>query len=361
MRVTHRDHIALQEGLRHLYAHHDLDTLPGVAIEIVNDLVRCDSVAYNEIEPSRRRVVAVVQPEAESNRLIPMIPVWERYMHQHPLVKHFKQNPNDRPRKITDFLSQAEFERTDLYRQFFQQVDVRYQMVTIMPAPAPLVVGLSHNRSRRDFSERDRTLLDLLRPHLRQAYENACVVTDLADKARQLEQVIDRIDRALIIIDAQGRVKHASPAAVRFAAEYLPADPLTATSLPRALADWAKEQIAKMHRGDLSMKAGPLLLDGARGRLVCRLLADAKPEQFVIVLGNAARLASSTPLQGLGLTDREAQVLYWCIEGKTRGETGLLLNISERTVQKHLEHIYMKLDVPNRVAAVTKAIEWLRW
>lgn len=103
------------------------------------------------------------------------------------------------------------------------------------------------------------------------------------------------------------------------------------------------------------------MLDGSRGRLILRVIADVKPARFVIVMHHAARLDGSDPLRGLGLTPREADVLYWCVEGKSRAEVGLLLDISQRTVEKHLEHIYAKLEVPNRVAAVTKAIEWLRW
>ncbi len=362
MRMSSRDHLELQDGLRVLYSHHDLDTLPAAALGIVSQLVPCDSTAYNEIDPARRRLVALILPQEQSDVLLPLAPVWERFMHQHPLVTHFQQNPGDSPRKITDFLPQRQFEETDLYREFFRRVNVRYQMVTTMPSPAPLVVGISHNRSRRDFSERERSLLDLLRPHLRQAYENACVVTDLSEKARQLEQVIDRIDRAVVTIDSHGSVKQASPAAIRLLGEYLRDQSLTGAKLPETVARWAVSQVAAMQqRGDAAAKPGPLMLDGARGRLVLRLVADQRPGRFVIVMHHAARLDSAEPLRGLGLTEREAQVLYWCVEGKSRGEIGVLLGISERTVQKHLEHIYAKLDVPSRVAAVTKALEWLRW
>jgi len=58
-----------------------------------------------------------------------------------------------------------------------------------------------------------------------------------------------------------------------------------------------------------------------------------------------------------GLTQREADVMRWLACGKTDAEIAALLTISPRTVQKHLEHIYVKLGVETRTAAVMRALE----
>jgi DNA-binding CsgD family transcriptional regulator len=55
------------------------------------------------------------------------------------------------------------------------------------------------------------------------------------------------------------------------------------------------------------------------------------------------------------LTRREREVLGWVAAGKTDADIGTLLNISRRTVQKHLEHAYVKLGVETRTAAVRRA------
>lgn len=57
-----------------------------------------------------------------------------------------------------------------------------------------------------------------------------------------------------------------------------------------------------------------------------------------------------------GLTQREADVMHWLACGKTDAEIAALLSISPRTVQKHLEHIYVKLGVETRTAAVMRAL-----
>lgn len=59
----------------------------------------------------------------------------------------------------------------------------------------------------------------------------------------------------------------------------------------------------------------------------------------------------------LGLTFREAEILMWISRGKTNKEVGLILDTSPRTVNKHLEHIFEKLGVVTRAAAVSIAMQ----
>ena len=51
------------------------------------------------------------------------------------------------------------------------------------------------------------------------------------------------------------------------------------------------------------------------------------------------------------LTDREHEVLHWVAEGKANGDIGRILGCAERTVKKHLQHIFPKLGVETRTAA----------
>ena len=57
------------------------------------------------------------------------------------------------------------------------------------------------------------------------------------------------------------------------------------------------------------------------------------------------------------LTERERSVLYYLARGYKNNEIGQELNISVHTVKAHLETIYEKLDVTNRVQAVIKALQ----
>ena len=55
------------------------------------------------------------------------------------------------------------------------------------------------------------------------------------------------------------------------------------------------------------------------------------------------------------LTLREAEVLYWLTLGKTNRDISTILNLSPRTVNKHLEQIFQKMGVDNRTSAAVAA------
>ena len=67
------------------------------------------------------------------------------------------------------------------------------------------------------------------------------------------------------------------------------------------------------------------------------------------------------PLQVLGLTKREAEVLLWVSEGKRNTEIAQILGTRSRTISKHLEKIFVKLGVETRTAAANMAFELLRF
>jgi DNA-binding NarL/FixJ family response regulator len=73
----------------------------------------------------------------------------------------------------------------------------------------------------------------------------------------------------------------------------------------------------------------------------------------------AAGEASPAQLEPLGLTPREAEVLFWVSQGKTNPEIATILGIGLTTVKKHLEATFVKLGVENRTSAAALALERL--
>lgn len=111
-----------------------------------------------------------------------------------------------------------------------------------------------------------------------------------------------------------------------------------------------------------------LLSNGASGYL----LKDEVPQQIVEAIRGVARGETgwvsrrvaaklSQILQkekegGSDLTPRELDVLRYVVQGKTNGEIGVSLGISEKTIEKHLDTIFRKLGVASRVQAAVLAI-----
>ena len=73
----------------------------------------------------------------------------------------------------------------------------------------------------------------------------------------------------------------------------------------------------------------------------------------------APDFSSALPLEKLGLTPREAEVLLWVAQGKASADVAIILGMSEKTVKIHLRHIFEKLNVETRTAAARTAIEHL--
>ncbi|MFZ5468375.1 MAG: response regulator [Myxococcota bacterium] len=56
------------------------------------------------------------------------------------------------------------------------------------------------------------------------------------------------------------------------------------------------------------------------------------------------------------LSEREKEILQLIAKGVSNSEAARMLNLSKATIRTHLEHIYRKLEVTNRVEAVTEGI-----
>lgn len=71
--------------------------------------------------------------------------------------------------------------------------------------------------------------------------------------------------------------------------------------------------------------------------------------------GMARLVSAKSALEAPVLTQREIEVLRWTADGKTSGEVGEIMNISERTVNFHVNNALEKLGAANKTAGVIKA------
>jgi DNA-binding NarL/FixJ family response regulator len=103
--------------------------------------------------------------------------------------------------------------------------------------------------------------------------------------------------------------------------------------------------------------AGYLLKDATRLTLAEAARAAARGET-VLAPPVAAKLVTRIrePIPAT-LTSRETEVLALVARGLTNANIGRALFISEATVKTHLLHVFAKLNVDDRTAAVTSAIE----
>jgi len=101
------------------------------------------------------------------------------------------------------------------------------------------------------------------------------------------------------------------------------------------------------------------LLAAVKTRLARRRSHEAEVEAAESAGGFKPDFNSAKPLESLGLTAREAEVLLWVAQGKSNGDIALLLGMAEKTVKKHMGSIFDKLGLEGRNAATIKALEKL--
>ncbi len=132
-------------------------------------------------------------------------------------------------------------------------------------------------------------------------------------------------------------------------------------SLPELLQHWFKQQISRLtFNGNVPFSCLPLHIQQAGRQLNIRLIPDPIGEQYLLLLEEQElQRFSISGLELLGLTKREAEVLFWISKDKSNAQIAKILGCSEGTVRKHLEHIHCKLGVQTRTAAVMVALEKL--
>ncbi|UXE63417.1 MAG: helix-turn-helix transcriptional regulator [Woronichinia naegeliana WA131] len=132
-------------------------------------------------------------------------------------------------------------------------------------------------------------------------------------------------------------------------------------ALPENLQHWFNHQISQLSCNvDESSPCLSLNIEKGEKKLVINLVSDPIREQYLLLLNEKEiQPLSITLLELLGVTRREAEVLFWISKDKSNVNIAKLLVCSEGTVRKHLENIYKKLGVQTRIGAVMLALERL--
>lgn len=348
--LSQRDVQNLFAFLRSIYLPGGLQEFPKRVASALPKLISMDFAGYNEVNLRSQRNVVEVYPE-EGVHFPGSQLIFEQHLHEHPLISHTARTHDDSVLKISDFLSDTDFERLGLYQEFFRVIGTKHQMAVALSARRSTIIGVALNRRSPDFSERERALLSLARPHLIQAYANASAWTRLTRERDVAHRALEELQSAVITLRVDGRVASLPLSAQRLLEKYFDSRPKS-LGLPDLLRAWLTRFAAPRLQ-----PPRPLHISRADHFLTVRAINEGDK---IILLLHESIPPSAASLQVLGLTPREAEVLAWVARGRTNAEIADLLGMSARTVQKHLERVFQKLGVESRTAAASRAWEVLR-
>lgn len=165
------------------------------------------------------------------------------------------------------------------------------------------------------------------------------------------QTALDRTGQNLLTAGKDGQIRWATPQTHALFARAGAKDDWLHEALAPRLSDWLSRQPEPGHSLGLEHPDYPLSL---------RFVARPSEDEVLLRLIDGERASGAEVLKAeLPLTDREAEVLYWVANGKTNREVAQILELSPRTVNKHLEQIFTKLGVDNRTAAAGMALKKL--
>jgi DNA-binding CsgD family transcriptional regulator len=301
---------------------------PPRVLHSLSEVIRCDFARYSELDPLRRRSRLQVWTEGdEEGTAIGDFPdAFELFWTLRPThpVCGYRATTGDwtTPLKASDFVALADFRKTAIYDAAYRgELDHWFDFG--LPAETDRTrVFIFARKGAPDFSERDRLVASLVRPHLEARAKAAEDAARAADALATVEEAKGREPQAIVLCSASGIIEFASPRSRRLLKRYVGLDngrlPLAMLVEPRlAFADDDFRLTIRVARtGELRL----LLLEEH----------DTRLER---------------------LTSREREVLDGVARGRTNSELALDLGIASATVAKHLEHVFDKLGVKTRTAA----------
>lgn len=235
------------------------DAMARAAVQALHDLMASEitTLSVCDLRSGRRHVIGTpAQAISAADRAC-----FDRHFRAHPLVRYHADLRGAGAHRISDSVPFGRFREGALYSEYYRRIGIDHAIALPVHVDEGTLVSFVLNRRGRDFSDRERTLLDRVGAPLARLYQKAVA-------RRQLQARLDTLEAQL-----------------------------------------------------------------------------------------RDRAAASAPPAPLGqLTEREREVLRWLATGKTDRDIAALLQCSHRTVQKHLQRIYIKLGVETRTAAVMRVL-----
>ena len=167
--VSVRDLRAMMDLVSGGYADEPTQGLPGAVVAGLSQLVPCDSVCFFELSPWQRHCDG---PGCVHDAgLSPVF--WAHYWGCPPCSYPERSGDFKSVTKTSDFYSQRQWHSAPMYCDLLRQDGVEDEIVACLPAPPGKSQRLLLRRGSGSFSDRDKVLIEVLRPHLHAVYQDS--------------------------------------------------------------------------------------------------------------------------------------------------------------------------------------------
>jgi DNA-binding CsgD family transcriptional regulator len=319
----------------------DAEMIPTAALREISGLIPGEACNYTMISLDTLAVRDVV---AVPDDITPDVgALIQPHLHEHPAIPVALASEKVQAVRISDGSTLRAWKQTNLYQETFRPFGFVHQIGGLAAREGGHFRSYAVIRGQEDFADRERDILTLMTRELSRIHRRADTREQLHALAAGAREAVRTDERGVAVVDARGTLRPLNAKA----AEVL-ADPRVRgdAGLCRELA--VDKEVRPVVR--------VLHLRGAAGPLRIQIVPALEPLlRCLLIIHDDGRSAAAA--HEYRITARECQVLGLVAEGRTAAAIARRLQLSPRTVEKHLERLYTKLGVSDRVGAVLRGQE----
>ena len=356
--LSHSDFMILNRAIGDMYAARDRESFYRAVFDSLREIIPSDHSSFTDMNSQTHRILKIIpRSEDHTNVVKQLADVFQAHSQSHPLMPHCLSGDVV---KVTDFVSKERFKDTAIHTDFYRHLATDSQISFALPLSQNTLTLFTLSRSVSDFSERDRLVLMLLRSHMITAMRNVLELDQLRLERDLLQKGAETGRQAAILFQYDGMIICISFFAKELLAQYFGVSLQEGDTLPGSLLQWVTAELPAFGGATVRMPSAgvpqrveraPLDFEKEGRRLTIRLLNDMVTGDQILFMTEKPLLTSSQLVHQFNLSRREADVVLLLSQGKTNAEIAIILGMSKRTAEKHLERIFAKLGVETRTAA----------
>jgi DNA-binding CsgD family transcriptional regulator len=304
------------------------------ALRALADLVPADLLTWDRVELSTGAIRHQAVPaEAEARDAFEAL---VGRAADHPLLAAHAAGRRPAVR-LSELVERRWFAHSELYGDLLHTSGIEYEIAIGMRTGRGEAVVAGFGRVDREFSERDRDVLDIARGGL----ESALQATQARERLVRALAADPPPGTAVLLLDGYGEIELSSVVGERWLAEHFGATEHPGW-LPRRVAEW------------LALPPRPPLVSDRDGRRLTVRLLPGHPHALLL----EEEVASFRPeaLDRLGLTQRETEVLRAATMVTDEAELAWELFLSLHAIRERLAHLEAKLGVRTTGDAVARVL-----
>jgi DNA-binding CsgD family transcriptional regulator len=339
-----------------LYQASGEDDFPSRTVHILEKFFGTDIVAYNNFPPENQSVRVFSNVDFDPGGKL--TPVFIALFPEHPLSHCVLKDKYLDGLRTTDAMSLPVYKKTAIYNEFYKKIGGDFQMAVVFPGQKGHTIAYALNQNLRNFSDEELFFLRLFFPHLQHAHD--------LDHARRVSAVSCNILGAALSAKGLGvmgfddghRVCSVNAEAEAAIWQFFRCRPQVGSQMPAALRNSVRQLENRVRGKEIPTPPRTFVQSAKDGsQTTLRLWLDPEHRRHYLILEPEQAALVPGDLTVLDLTIRQTEIVHWILQGKTNWETSVILGISNRTVEKHVENIFSKLGVANRSGLQKQVLE----